>query len=39
MITPTVGEDDEDEILKGSQERKSSIQVSLESESARTDEK
>ena len=35
MKTLTGGEDDEAEMVKGSQERKSSIQVSLESESAK----
>ena len=39
MITPTGGEDDEAEMVKESQERKSSIQVSFKSESARIDEK
>ena len=39
MITPTGGEDDEAEMVKENQERRSSIQVSLESESARRDEK
>ena len=39
MITPTGGEDDEAEMVKGSQERRSSIQVSLKSESAGRDEK
>ena len=39
MMTPTGGEDDEDEMVKESQERKSSIQVSFESEAARIDEK
>ena len=35
MITPTGSEDDEAEMVKESQERRSSIQVSLESEAAR----
>ena len=39
MITPTGSEDDEAEMVKESQERRSSIQVSLESEAARIDEK
>ena len=34
MITPIGGEDDEAEMVKGSQERRSSIQVSFESEAA-----
>ena len=39
MMTPTGGEDDEAEMVKESQERRSSIQVSFESEAAGMDEK